>query len=143
MSADGSITAVADVPTESTFLFTVRDIEADEQKEAILVRLPEGDADTVTGWLNYCQHFMHITLDKGSGAPMRDGEILCANHGAYFEQDTGLCTYGPCKGAYLNEIEVRVEDGEVYLDDEAYEFCHTGPIETDDTDLASESNVEF
>jgi hypothetical protein len=74
---------------------------------------------------------------------MRDGEIICANHGAYFESDSGQCTYGPCEGAFLEGIDVTAEDGDVYLTDEEYEFVATGGIETDDLDRTSTSNVEF
>lgn len=139
MDESRRIAAVDEVPDDSTFLFTVRDVDADEEKEAILVEL----ADGVAGWLNYCQHFTHIKLDKGSGAPMRDGEIVCANHGAYFESDTGYCNFGPCEGAYLDDVEVTVEDGDVYLTDDDYEFVAVGPMEKDDLDLASKSNYEF
>jgi nitrite reductase/ring-hydroxylating ferredoxin subunit len=153
MADDEVIVSATDVPTASTFLFTLRDVTADERKEAILVRLPEetaadggavsDDADSITAWLNYCQHFTHIKLDKGSGAPMRDGELVCANHGAYFESGSGLCTYGPCEGAYLTEVAVTVRDGDVCLTDDDYEFVATGPIETDEFDLSSKSNYEF
>lgn len=150
MAEDGVITSVANVPDESTFLFTVRDVDEDEQKEAILVKLDAeaatdggNEASSITAWLNYCQHFTHIKLDKGSDAPMRDGELICANHGAYFEADTGFCTYGPCEGAYLTELDVEVEDGTVSLTDDDYEFVDTGPMESDDLDLSSKSNYEF
>ncbi len=136
---DDRITDLEAVPDDTTHLFRLRDVETDEVREAILVR-QNGD---VAGWLNYCQHFTHIHLDKGSGAPMRNGEIVCENHGAYFESDTGLCTYGPCEGAYLPDVEVTVDDGEVYLADDDYEFVGPGPIEKDDLDRASKSNVEF
>lgn len=145
----GRITALSDVPADSTFLFRVRD-EADETREAILVRdraaTDGGETnaeDAVSCWLNYCQHLTHIKLDKGSGAPMRDGELVCANHGAYFEADTGRCTFGPCEGAYLADIEVTVSDGGVYLTDEEYAFVGPGPLEGDDLDRTSTSNVEF
>jgi nitrite reductase/ring-hydroxylating ferredoxin subunit len=102
---------------------------------------PAGDtAGEVVCWLNYCQHMTHIKLDKGSGAPVRDGEVVCANHGALFAADSGKCTYGPCEGAFLTEIAVTVRDGGVYLDDDAYEFVGEGPVEGDD-DLSSTSNV--
>lgn len=137
------ITAVEEVPAESTFLFRVRERDDDEVQEAILVRFGDDEPDDdIAGWLNYCQHFTHIKLDKGSGAPMRDGELVCSNHGAYFEADSGLCTFGPCEGAYLQEIAVTVEDGSVYLTDDEYEFVGTGPVEDDD-DLTSRSNYEF
>lgn len=139
MADDALVASVEDVPEDSTVLFTVRDCGADEEKEAILVRL----ADGIAAWLNYCQHFTHIKLDKGSGAPMRDGELICQNHGAYFESDTGYCNYGPCEGAYLTELAIEIADGNVYLVDDDYEFVATGPMETDETDLSSTSNYEF
>ncbi|WP_415378679.1 Rieske (2Fe-2S) protein [Halosimplex sp. TS25] len=116
----------------------------DDVREAILLRLAteNGDpADDVVCWLNYCQHMTHIKLDKGSGAPVRDGEVICVNHGALFAADSGECTYGPCEGAFLNEIDVVVADGGVYLADDDYEYVGEGPVESDDDDLSSSSNV--
>jgi len=138
MATDRRITSVENVPEDGTFLLTVRNGDGEEQ-EAILVAL----ADGLVGWLNYCQHFTHVKLDKGSGAEIRNGEIVCTNHGAYFEEDTGLCTYGPCEGAYLQEVETETRDGDVYLVDDEYEFVGTGPVEEEPTDLSSKSNFEF
>jgi nitrite reductase/ring-hydroxylating ferredoxin subunit len=139
MPADSRVAALHDVPEDSTLVFTVRDRESGDDEEAILVRVGDG----VACWRNYCQHLTHIKLDKGSGAQLRGGEILCTNHGAYFEADTGFCTHGPCEGAYLDAVEVTVEDGDVYLADDRYEFVHVGPMATDDLDRSSTSNVEF
>ncbi|PSQ01519.1 (2Fe-2S)-binding protein [Halobacteriales archaeon QS_5_70_17] len=133
------IATVDEVPADGSFLFTLRRVEDGEEREAVLLRLEDG----IAGWLNYCQHFTHIRLDKGSGAPVRDGEVVCANHGAMFEKDTGLCTYGPCEGAYLNPVDLEVRDGTVYLADEEFEFVRVGPTERDPTDLSSKSNIEF
>ncbi|MFB6134818.1 MAG: Rieske (2Fe-2S) protein [Halanaeroarchaeum sp.] len=138
MSQDGRIAAVDEVADEGTFLFRVEDATG-EVREAILVGLSDG----VTGWLNYCRHFTHIKLDKGSGATMRNGEIVCTNHGAMFEADTGECTFGPCEGALLEGVGVRVEDDAVYLDDPGYSFVGVGPIAKDEFDRSSTSNVEF
>ncbi|MFC4436770.1 MULTISPECIES: Rieske (2Fe-2S) protein [Natrialbaceae] len=142
MAATQRIVSLEEMPAESTFLFRVAD-ELGDEREAILVTNGEASADDVSCWLNYCQHFTHIKLDKGDGAPMREGEVICANHGAYFDADSGECTFGPCEGAYLSDLEVTVDDGDVYLVDDEYEFVGTGPVETDDADLTSTSNVEF
>jgi nitrite reductase/ring-hydroxylating ferredoxin subunit len=133
------IVAAAEVPEDSTHLFRIRGIDADEEREAILVRL-DGE---VVGWLNYCQHMTHIKLDKGTGAPMRNGEILCRNHGAMFEADSGRCTFGPCEGAYLQTVDVAIEDGTVVLVDEDYEYVGPGPMEEEPGDLSSTSHLEF
>ena len=137
--ARSRITAIEEVPENDTLLFIIEERNTGEEAEAILLRA----GDEIACWLNYCQHLTHVRLDKGSGAPTRNGEIVCANHGATFERDSGLCTYGPCEGAYLNGVEVAVENGDVYLEDPDYEFVTTGPIERDPIDLSSTSNVEF
>ena len=145
-----AVADLSEVATDDTLLFRVAPRNEDrrpgddaDEREAILLRLAddEGEAtDDVACWLNVCQHMTHIPLDKGSGAPVRDGEVICANHGAMFEADSGRCTFGPCEGAFLTEVDVRVADGAVYLDDDAYAFAGRGPVEDDD-DLSSDSNV--
>jgi len=139
MSSASRITSVDDVPSDTTLVYRLRPVDGEEPREAILLRDEEG----VVSWLNYCQHFTHIKLDKGSGAELRNGEVICTNHGAYFEVDSGRCTYGPCEGAYLTEVEVAVDDGDVVLVDDNYEFVGTGEIETAPDDLGSKSNYEF
>lgn len=161
MDEGNRITALAEIPADTTFLFTVREIDTGEEREAVLVKLGgdggtggdsgEGGAtieageggEAVAGWLNHCQHFTHIRLDRGAGAEMRDGEIVCTNHGAMFEAETGLCTFGPCEGAYLDRVDVSVRDGDVFLTDAKYEFVRVGPEDVDRWDLTSTSNVEF
>jgi nitrite reductase/ring-hydroxylating ferredoxin subunit len=138
MSDGEAIVGVGEVPDGSTLVFRVRDADG-EESEAILLRGEDG----VVAWRNYCQHMTHINLDKGSGAAMRDGEIVCTNHGAMFDAGTGECTFGPCEGAFLNAVEVAVTDGEVRLVDPAYEFAGVGPTEDESTDLSSMSNIEF
>jgi nitrite reductase/ring-hydroxylating ferredoxin subunit len=138
MDADRRITSLDSVPDDSTFLVTLRRVDTDEEREAVLVRTANGE---VCGWLNYCRHLLDVRLDKGSGAPMRDGELVCANHGAYFEADSGCCTFGPCEGAVLEAVDVTVDDGVVYLTDDEYAFVTTGSL--DDGGPAASSNVEF
>lgn len=163
MDADARIASLADVPEDSTYLFRV-ETTGDERKEAILVAVDGDERDgsdendesdrsdetdetddaepDISCWLNYCQHFTHVKLDKGSGAAMRNGELVCENHGAYFETDSGICTFGPCEGATLPELDVTVADGAVYLTDDEYAVVGPGPI-ADGDDLTSTSNVEF
>jgi nitrite reductase/ring-hydroxylating ferredoxin subunit len=139
MATRRAVAPIEDVPDETTYLFTLRETESGEEREAILVRA-DGE---LRAWLNYCQHYTHIKIDKGSGAEMRGEELICENHGAYFESESGFCTFGPCEGAYLNEIEIAVENGTVFLSDEDYEFVREGAIEGDGTDLESKSNYKF
>ncbi|UVE48904.1 Rieske 2Fe-2S domain-containing protein [Haloferax larsenii] len=132
------ICSVDDVPADTTFLFRVAGDDEDE-REAILVRT-DGD---IRGWLNYCMHLTDIKIDKGSGATMRNGELICENHGAYFEADTGYCNYGPCEGAVLDDLDITVDGDHVFLSDDDYSFVGRGGVEKDPADRSSSSNVEF
>lgn len=124
MDEDRRIVAEADVPTDGTLLITLLSRETDDQREAILTTLDDG---AVVGWLNYCQHWTDVRLDTGDGAPMRGGEITCRRHAATFDRANGQCTFGPCEGAFLNEVDVTVADGAVYLTDDDFRFDSLGP----------------
>jgi nitrite reductase/ring-hydroxylating ferredoxin subunit len=121
MDAESRIVDVEEVPGDGDVLFAVTD--GNVPREGILLAL----GDDVVAYENYCQHWTDVRLDSGSGAALRNGEIVCEKHGAYFETDSGYCNFGPCKGATLADIEVTVEDGAVYLTDDRYSFEHLGP----------------
>ncbi len=140
MDEDARVAALEEVPPDGSLLFTVRD--GFDREEAILVRLgDEPDADDIAAWRNYCQHWTDVRLDKGSGVTLREGDIVCGKHGASFRPDDGYCTFGPCEGAYLDEIEIAVENGAVYLVDERYEFDGLGP--SGEYDLSSTGRIDF
>ena len=72
--------------------------------------------DSVFAYQNFCAHVGHplnwvpdsfLTRDKAA--------IICASHGALYEIETGECIAGPCPGAKLKRVEVRVENGEVVV----------------------------
>ena len=135
MDEDSRIAPVEDVPADSSLLFTIRD--GFDKEEAILLQL----ADGVVALKNYCPHWTDIRLDSGSGATVREDELVCTKHGATFETATGDCTYGPCEGATIEELDVTVEDGVVYLTDETYEFENLGP--SGEHDLSSRGRIGF
>lgn len=136
MDEDSRIADLADVPADSTLLFTVRD--GFDDREVILTRTDDGE---VAAYENYCQHWTDVRLDKGSGAAVRDGEVICQRHAATFEKDSGFCTHGPCEGAYLEDVAVTVADGAVYLAADDYEFDGLGP--SGDHDLSTGSRIDF
>ncbi len=137
---DGSeITSVDAVPEDGSYLFTVRSPRG-EAEEAILVRCEDG----VEGWLNFCQHETDQRLDRGRGAAIRDGEIICPKHGSMFDSCSGHCDNGKAAGSTLVAVEVTVEDGTVYLTDRGYTYAHDGGIEDDDDDMpGSSSHLTF
>ena len=141
------IAALDEVPADSSLLFRVRETDGGETEEVVLLGLDDGTSDDagpreVVAWINRCQHFGHVRLDKGTGAPLRGDELVCANHGTMFGTEDGRCTFGPCEGAYLDGVAVTVEDGAVRLTDPDYEYVGRGPVD-DDTDPTSRSNREF
>jgi nitrite reductase/ring-hydroxylating ferredoxin subunit len=140
-SAPDRIAALEDVPTDGTLFVTLRAVDADDQDgptEAILSRLDDG---TVVAYRNYCMHWTDVRLDKGEGALVRRGELVCQKHGATFQRDSGYCDFGPCEGATLERVDVTVRDGAVFLDDIAYAFVHVGPDESAVAD--SGSRIDF
>lgn len=135
MDEDSYIAPLAEVPADGSLLFTVRD--GFDLEEAILVGL----ADGVVALRNYCPHWTDVRLDSGSGATIRDGELVCTKHGATFDRASGECTHGPCEGATIERLDVTVADGDVYLTDEDYEFEHRGP--SGEHDLSSRGRIGF
>jgi nitrite reductase/ring-hydroxylating ferredoxin subunit len=135
MDEDSRIAAVDEVPDDGTFLFTVRD--GFDLEEAILLDL----ADGVVALKNYCPHWTDVRLDSGSGATVRNGELVCEKHGATFEKATGDCTHGPCEGATIERLDVTVADGGVYLTDDDYDFEQRGP--SGEHDLSSRGRIGF
>ena len=123
------ITSLDEVPEDGTFVFRVRD--EDGVDEALLARTN----GAIHAWINRCQHWTDVRLDDGDGATMRNGEIVCEKHGAYFETDTGYCNYGPCEGSRLPSVEVERRDGDVYLNDDDYEIVGTGPMDEEDDEM--------
>lgn len=65
---------------------------------------------TLHAFKNLCRH-QPLPLDYGDGEFLtEDGQyLLCRNHAALFEPDTGLCVSGPCTGACLFKYDVRQE----------------------------------
>ena len=71
----------------------------------------------VRAYVNICPH-------RGTSLDWQPGEVfdesglylICATHGALFEPDTGLCIAGPCQGACLQKIPLRLETDHVVLE---------------------------
>lgn len=127
--ADGTkITDLESVPLLGSYLFTAEDMFTNEE-EVILVRCD--DDPGVEAWVNNCPHESQ-RFDRGDGAPMRDGEIICPKHGSLFDACTGDCDNGEAAGTTLPDVDIAVEDGAVYLTDDDYTYLHEGPAEADD-----------
>jgi nitrite reductase/ring-hydroxylating ferredoxin subunit len=138
MSNETRIAAVDDVSATGSYLFTVEDAFTNE-REAVLV--PCETDPGIEAWLNVCPH-ENQRFDRGDGAPMRDGELICPRHGSLFDACEGTCDNGPAAGTTLSPVEIRVADGDVFLTDEHYTYRRDGGID-DDEGPDSTSHLSF
>ena len=135
---DGThIADVADVPDIGSYLFTAEDAFTNEQ-ELILVRCD--DEPGIEGWVNNCTH-ENQRLDRGTGAAMRDGEIICPKHGSMFDACSGECDNGEAAGTTLPSVEIAVVDGSAFLTDDNYTYLHDGGVGDDEP--SSTSHISF
>ena len=65
-------------------------------------------------YVNRCRH-VPLPMDWVDNRFFTEDErhLVCANHGALYEPATGECLWGPCAGARLRKIPLRVEEGAV------------------------------
>jgi nitrite reductase/ring-hydroxylating ferredoxin subunit len=71
----------------------------------------------LVAFVNECPHW-HVDLDLGDGEFWDDsaGKILCKNHGALFDAETGVCELGPCVGLALERLEFEQEGDRVWVE---------------------------
>ena len=87
--------------------------DIDGAVESLIVHR-QGDA--VRAWLNVCPHAgRRRDYAPGQFLKSKEGQLVCAVHGASFELAAGECTAGPCRGDRLRDIPVKVEGGQVLL----------------------------
>lgn len=121
------VASVEEVPEVGSYLFTVSDRHSTD-REVILVTCDE--APGVRAWVNTCPHEFQ-RLDRGDGAAMRDGEVICPKHGSMFDACSGECDNGQAAGTTLPGVDITVSDGAVYLVDEGYTYRHEGGVDED------------
>lgn len=126
MDTRRELAAVETVHEEGSWLFTATDANGNEE-EVILVPCEDG----VEAWVNSCTHEAQ-RLDRGRGAAMRDGEIVCPKHGSMFDACSGYCDNGEAADTTLVDVDVTVEGGTAYLDDPTYTFAHEGGMNAGD-----------
>ena len=81
----------------------------------------------VYGYLNRCAHLMlELDWDDAEFYDASGDYLICSNHGAMFEPDTGVCINGPCYGASLASISVVETNSNIYLDDDRFEIRREG-----------------
>ena len=68
---------------------------------------------------NRCPHVtMPLDFVPGRFLNAERTHILCANHGALFRIDDGVCVSGPCLGKALTAVAFQVVEGTIMVKDE-------------------------
>ncbi len=109
LSQQQALCRLDDIPDGGATAVDATLVDGDES----LILLRRGDQ--VRGYLNVCPHAGR-RLDYAPGKfLLKNDTLICAVHGATFNQGDGLCIAGPCRGEHLRTVAVQVDDGEVKL----------------------------
>jgi nitrite reductase/ring-hydroxylating ferredoxin subunit len=101
------ICALEDVPDDDAIGVTTA------LGEVVVVR--QGGA--VFAYRNECPHLgIELNFMPDVFLDTEHRYIQCANHGALFQIEDGLCVFGPCQGESLVVLKAQVIDGGVWLD---------------------------
>lgn len=72
---------------------------------------------SVFGFVNRCPHAGYALNWQPDRFLTREQDlILCNSHGARFRIADGVCVSGPCPGASLEPVSLRVEAGQILAD---------------------------
>ncbi len=67
-------------------------------------------------YVNSCPHIgIDLEFQENQFLDMDKQFIQCANHGALFEIETGLCISGPCHGQSLQAVDFAIEEDLIVL----------------------------
>lgn len=68
----------------------------------------------VYAYVNRCRH-IPISMDWVDNDFFTEDKryLVCANHGATYEPATGECIWGPCFGAFLQDVPLEISDGKI------------------------------
>ena len=70
----------------------------------------------ITVYENSCPHTQGpLDWTPDQFLDINNNYIMCANHGALFEINNGLCIYGPCKAQSLRALAFTIKDEDIYL----------------------------
>jgi|SRR5271156_4115435 nitrite reductase/ring-hydroxylating ferredoxin subunit len=73
--------------------------------------------DEAWAYRNVCPHFSIPLNYEPNTFWAYDAEwLMCAHHSAMFRFEDGKCVDGPCEGASLTPVAIRIERGQVFID---------------------------
>lgn len=72
-------------------------------------------AGRLFAYINRCPHkLLPLNWQSDEFLDSQNCYIVCANHGALFRIEDGVCVQGPCRGARLHGLQVTVENGKIF-----------------------------
>ena len=73
-------------------------------------------AGSLVAYRNLCRH-LPVPLDGGTGELLTDdgAHLVCGTHGATYRVGDGVCIEGPCEGAALEPLRIRIDSGDIYV----------------------------
>lgn len=100
----------SDIPDPGSMGF---ELETGDEPRKLFIVHKDGE---FFAYQNSCPHtgaplewVEHQFLDMGNDF------IQCSTHDALFEVPTGLCIKGPCAGASLSGMSLKIEDDQLYV----------------------------
>jgi len=71
---------------------------------------------TYNAYKNSCPHTgASLNWQQDQFLDLDNAFIQCSVHDALFEMDSGYCIAGPCSGSSLEELELIIENDDIYL----------------------------
>ena len=79
-----------------------------------VVQTPAG----IRGYVNVCPHArLPLNAREDQFFDFSRSFLFCANHGAQFDPETGVCLRGPCKGESLKVFPVTLQGDLIVIDE--------------------------
>ena len=90
---------------------SAREFQVDDQPVVIVKRDGQFHA-----YLNWCPHLgIELNFMPDQFLDSDNQFLICANHGALFEIDSGDCLSGPCSGDALLAVPLEVREEQIWL----------------------------
>ncbi len=106
LNADDALCAVDDIADGSAREFSYR--SGSEIHDIFVQR----KGDKIFAFVNVCPHAgTPLNMEEGAFMERTGKYLVCHTHGALFQLDDGLCVAGPCNGARLQSVDIKVENG--------------------------------
>ena len=88
----------------------------DGEGRPIQAMVLRNEAGSLVAYRNLCRH-LPVPLDGGTGDLLTEDRehLVCGTHGATYRVGDGVCVEGPCEGAALEPLHIRVDSGDVYV----------------------------